>query len=479
MADPLSPTTPIMPLAKPAWPKLPFFAVLVAWLVASALIFWVIPVQPRFAIPTSIDFYLAGFSADGKTLVTTFRREASDVGPIHLWDIRTGQYLGIVRKEGCNILPNVVYHPQGNLLDETAFAYYEDSSVVRGKPFVLYDLIARHETGAIRLKFDPDASHILCFAPDGQTLALVRNEEENGCLRLFDVASGRERFNLQGGAYGGLKFSPDSKTLAIIETKTNPDENQPNDEKLILLDTASGKRQMMLEGYGGMILAFDWSPEGKRLAMFCRVGNLKKGDTNGELKFWDTATGQEVRLFKGQGPAVFLPDGNGLAILDEENESVRFCHVMTGKEFAKVRISPAPLTRGFGAFVPIPGTHFLAVIHNRHSESNLLLQWWANLFGIKGLDQERDDEEVTFLDTSTGKKVGMIVQKRMPDIQVSPDGKTLALRSIDGDSETIQVWDIPPRKPIQWVIGLLAIPTVATLIVIWKLWGRRAFVLRN
>jgi WD40 repeat protein len=364
-----------------------------------------------------------------------------------------------------------VYYPQRNLLeDEESFRDFRYRSVLRGKA-VLYDLIARQERGKIRVSYDDDedTTDYLCFSPNGQTLVFCEKVENNGCLKLLEVATGQERFKLEGN-YRKFIFSPDGKTLATTETKTHPDDNVPDNEKLILLDIPSGKRRMTLQDYGGMALHFEFSPDGKTLAMYCLVGNDKTGDTKGELKVWDVAAGQEIASFKGRGPAVFLPDGKGVASCDQENENLRFWDVRTGKVFAKVPISPN--TGGFGSLIPIPGSHLLAVITTRHSKPTPFLQWCGSFFGISALGQERHDEEVAFLDTTTGKKVGMIVQKRMPDIQVSPDGKTLALREVGEDIETIQVWDIPPRKPIQWIVGLLAIPTVATLIVLWRWWGR-------
>jgi hypothetical protein len=33
----------------------------------------------------------------------------------------------------------------------------------------------------------------------------------------------------------------------------------------------------------------------------------------------------------------------------------------------------------------------------------------------------------------------------------------------------VEIWDIPPRKPLQWVLGLLAIPSVVTVITLMKI----------
>jgi hypothetical protein len=52
----------------------------------------------------------------------------------------------------------------------------------------------------------------LAFAPDGRTLAV----SQAGPIRLWEVATGRERYRLEGhhGAVNGVAFSPDGRTLA-------------------------------------------------------------------------------------------------------------------------------------------------------------------------------------------------------------------------------------------------------------------------
>ena len=71
----------------------------------------------------------------------------------------------------------------------------------------------------------------------------------------------------------------------------------------------------------------------------------------------------------------------------------------------------------------------------------------------------------------------LITAVRIGDPQISPDGKTLALATGEKDESIIEIWDIPPRRPMWWVLGLLAIPSVVTLITLLRIrqrlfWGR-------
>ena len=137
---------------KPSWPKLSLLVSILLWLLAWELIVWFVPVQPRLSIRTDnpereTSEFLAGFSADGKTLVTSVGgRDPVLPGTIfHLWDTKTGQDLGTVGSEEKNVLPNVVYSSQRNLLDEIIFPFNASDD------YVLRDLTERQDTRPIQI----------------------------------------------------------------------------------------------------------------------------------------------------------------------------------------------------------------------------------------------------------------------------------------------------------------------------------------
>jgi hypothetical protein len=206
----------------------------------------------------------------------------------------------------------------------------------------------------------------------------------------------------------------------------------------------------------------------------CVIGiNPETGEApDTQIEIWDLATGKQLGSFKAQERVPeFLPDGKGLAMCDEDG--VRFCDPIAGKEFAVV--APNNFMEYFRFSVPIPETHLLAVSTNRYSKPGLFFQWCATLLGTKTLGEERCDYELAFLNTRTGEKMAAIVRPRIGDVQIYPDGKTLALSTPATDdpkvnSFIVEIWDIPPRKPIQWVLGLLVIPSVVTLITLRRWW---------
>src|SRR5205085_5464419 len=61
------------------------------------------------------------------------------------------------------------------------------------------------------------------------------------------------------------------------------------------------------------------------------------------------------------------------------------------------------------------------------------------------------------LDAADGRELG-VVPGDVSDAHWSPDGRSVA---VIANGETVQVWDVPPRKPLAWFaagVGLLAPP---------------------
>jgi WD40 repeat protein len=240
----------------------------------------------------------------------------------------------------------VVYSSQRNLLDEIIFPFNASDD------YVLRDLTERQDTRRIQIGRGPNAITAVCFSNDGGTLACCNNSNDKGNLnlndkgdlKLIDVASGEERAHLQGGPYGtlaGFVFSQDGTTLATTETKPNQEGNIGDDVMVIVLDTQTGKTKMVFQDCGPTIF-LSLSPDGTKLAGYCLIGNDEADDRDTQVKVWDLTTGKQIASFKGQGLPQFMPDDKSLAMRDQD--SLRFCDTITGKEFAAVKVSPSFVT---------------------------------------------------------------------------------------------------------------------------------------
>jgi WD40 repeat protein len=140
------------------------------------------------------------------------------------------------------------------------------------------------------------------LAPDGAhfvTLEQLPGTYEKGppsAVSLWDVATGRHR-PLSPDCRGGIgRFSADGRVLAI-EVAGKDDYARA----VRLIDVATGAERLSIpvRDKNTSAYACAFSPDGRLLAGDCRVfAQAKKWDHwQGWLKWWDTATGQEVVSF--------------------------------------------------------------------------------------------------------------------------------------------------------------------------------------
>lgn len=220
------------------------------------------------------------FSPDAKTLATV---EADHT--IKLWDAATGQ----------------------------------ERAVLKGKPI----LQAR---GGL-----DDTLH---FSPDSATLATAGYADNGIALKLWDVATGKERATLKGPSrIRSVVFSPGGKTVAV----------EGLEDAIALRDAATGKKRATLKttnflrDTSGIHPAVILSPDGKII--------LTAGK-DGTIKLWDVATGREratlQRPIEDLRKAVFSPDGKNLVTMSGKNRAIKLWDVATGRERATLITSNEP-----------------------------------------------------------------------------------------------------------------------------------------
>src|SRR5262249_10118039 len=118
------------------------------------------------------------------------------------------------------------------------------------------------------------------FSPDGKTLALL---QDSGEVCFWEVATGKRvrTVALPPAAGGGpyyhkLCFSSDGKVVAVTGDR----------DMVYLLDTVTSKVLHQLGGHRNTVSSFAFSPDGKTLALF----PIKQG-----IQFWDVDSGKLVR----------------------------------------------------------------------------------------------------------------------------------------------------------------------------------------
>jgi hypothetical protein len=96
--------------------------------------------------------------------------------------------------------------------------------------------------------------------------------------------------------------------------------------------------------------------------------------------------------------------------------------------------------------------------------------WWTTFMIWLGLQKDPMTSYVTLNAFPSEEEIISLTDCRLP--QFSPDGNNLAIRTDTGGS--LQLYDLPIRKPIGKILGLAALAAVATLLAINGLgWLRR------
>lgn len=185
------------------------------------------------------------------------------------------------------------------------------------------------------------------FSPKGKA---VVSSDSDGTVKIWDVASQKQRHALKWGNLGGtLSFSPDGRLLATggYESKGDP---RSDISAVAIWKGLTGKQVTILKGYGGSGAAFsvDFSPDGRILA----VGSKRDCLTKACMVFlWDIPS-WKLRGYPEVDMGIvtslkFSPDGKTLAVGgiadDDKTPILKLLEVATKKVEAEYKGMKSPI----------------------------------------------------------------------------------------------------------------------------------------
>ena len=192
------------------------------------------------------------FSPDGRTLASGGRDKA-----VHLWNVPTGALLRTLEAGKISDVNSLAFSPDGKLLAVAGL-----DAAVR-----LYD--PRTGQSVRELQEAASAERVVCFSPDGQTLACGGD----GTF-LCDTGTGAVRKKLIGGSMkiAALAFSPDGQTLVTGNW----------DNTVRVWDVPKRQLRATLSKQPGWVEAVAYAPNGRTFA---------SGGAQVPLRLWNSPLG--------------------------------------------------------------------------------------------------------------------------------------------------------------------------------------------
>jgi WD40 repeat protein len=464
-----------------------FIAVFGIWLLGLAVIWWLTPVGPRDGWQLPKGEFVIGFLSDSQTLVTSpvsaGRRQLTGdtpTGILRLWNVETGQLVGshLASEDGGEQFFIHDYRfevlAQHNLIlaEKTVEVISQQSRAFRmslyngtsGRNVASFSRIGYWDP---RFGFDSLFQDFGSFtlSPDGKTLAFVNFDANKPRVELRDRASGNLVHSLLGWREP-ICFSPDSTRFAVNRIEQSPSGGVIS--TIGVFETATARELGLFAHHHPIVAALDpawrpkeFAPNGDRLI-----------DSVGQV--WDLATGEVLCKIAGvkYDSCFFTPDGRCVvAVVGSNTESwLAYFDVDTGTERVEQRLPLFTGAKPVSALLPMSADKrpILAVGPLQYRNSSAVARWLGRIPGLSHLRNPAPDRPFAIINAASGSEV---LRGDGAVCGCSPDGRFLV--SI-GASGMLELWDIPPRRPLSTALPWLTAWSALLGVLVWSRIRRKA-----
>ncbi len=299
----------------------------------------------------------------------------------------------------------------------------------------------------------------VAFSPDGTRLASASEGfPSRGGVAVWDTTSGQAT-PLSGGGAMSVSYSADGKWLASTQGgRSLPIGDSPTGGIVEVWEAVNGKKTLTLKEHTTGCTSVAFSSDGKRLASastsFSTVFNKH---TPGNVKVWDTTTGQVLFTFKKHTLAVnsvaFSPDGKRVA--SAGSDGVKVWDAVSGRESFPLKGHTSWVN---SVVFSVDGTRLASasndrtvivwniatgdLIHTLSGHTDAVTCVAISADGTRLATASRD-RTVKVWDAASGQEMLTLKghTKEASSVAFSMDGKRLASASHDG---TVKIWDARP-----------------------------------
>jgi WD40 repeat protein len=373
------------------------------------------------------------FAPDSRTLAVGGNDQM-----LHIFETATGKELHLIKgymQMGGNMNgtdqglgTTVAFSTDGKTVAMTAGTVIRRWSVTTGKELPLPG--AGHECGVLTVAVSPDGKTIVTSGTQGMlfwdaTTGQMRRRVPEPVKPSDDGPAPEEP-----SPVNALTFTPDGKALAVGE----------QDGTIRLYDPASGKEIRQLTGHESGITHLKFVPTGKLLL---------SAAYDGRMFVWDVAAGKQLRQFAGPVPGsefnpenpvrgsvsffALAPDGATLATSGDNG--IRVCELATGKVRRQLTKVAAVNDANYRYSNWVGINRFLDSVAVVSDSGNGLT------FSPDGRTLATISGSTVYLwDTARGKELRQLGGQgnSVRSVAFTPDGKIIAASSEDG---TIRFWD--------------------------------------